>query len=82
MRIFHIIEQTADQQTMEIRTCTMEQAIKLYAHTALVNEPIAHMEYIDSNTIRIYAKDEHCTVRIHSNGRIAYAHWTHNNGLY
>ena len=73
MRVFHIIEQTADQQVIEIRTHTMEQAIQVYAQTALVNEPIEQIYWVNNNTVQIYANDEVCTVRVHSGGRIAYA---------
>ena len=82
MKVFHIIEQSADQQTTEVWAQTLEQAMRIYASNALINEPIERIEWINQNTLRAYTKDEQCTLTVHNNGRIAFAKWTHNNGLY
>ena len=80
MRAYHIIEQTTDQQTMEIWAESMVQAIEVYANRALVGE--AHTtKQINGNTWRIGADGEYCTITAH-NERIAFAKWTHDKGLY
>ena len=82
MKVYHIIEQTADQQTVEVLATNAEKAILLYATRALVNEPITRVEWINNNTLCVYAGCEYCTAQIHDNGRLIFAKWTHTKGLY
>ena len=81
MRVYHIIEQTADQQTLEIRAESLGQAIELYLNKSLIGEPWQIIERVRHGVIRVTAKEEQCTIIVH-NERIAFAQWTHARGLY
>ena len=80
MRSYHIIEQTADQQTTEIWADSQEQAITAYLDRALQGDGYT-IERIDHNTMRANASGEYCTI-ITQTERIVFVRWAHCNGLY
>ena len=80
MQIFHIIEETADQQTLEIRADCLADAIGLYL-SRCTHEQWDYIDTTNVGRIRYNFPTEYCIVTAHTN-QIIFVRWISKPGLY
>lgn len=79
MKYYHIIENTTDQQVLEIVAPDLETAIKIYLeHSAY--DPIIDQDTIEEQSCYEFPS-EYCYI-IRQNEFIAFAEWVSKKGLY
>ena len=79
MKYYHIIEETTDQQTVEVFAETMQEALDIYFHFS-TNETATLVE-VHYNTITYFFPSETCTIT-KQNEQLLFIKWTHKKGLY
>lgn len=79
MQIFHIIEETNDQQVVEIHAPTLSDAIGRYISVS-TNE---HWHSIEKNgdTLIWNFPDEYCILTL-ATPHLVFTRWVHKKGLY
>lgn len=79
MKYYHIIEETTDQQTVEIFAETLYEALQTYFHFSTNETPI--LVEARRNITTYFFPSETCTITKQSE-QIVFVKWTHNKGLY
>lgn len=79
MKYYHIIEETTDQQIVEVFAETMQEALDTYFHFS-TNETATLVE-THRNAITYFFPSETCTIT-KQNEQLLFIKWTHNKGLY
>ena len=79
MKYYHIIEETTDQQTVEVYAETTQEALDTYFHFSTNEKP----ELVEThrNIITYFFPSETCTIT-KQNEQLLFIKWTHNKGLY
>jgi hypothetical protein len=80
MKVFHIIEETADQQVVEIITHSLSDAIMLYMQRA-THEQYDNIDVVSVGQIRYNYPTEYCIITAQTD-RVVFARWVHKRGLY
>ena len=80
MKIFHIIEETADQQTLEIKADCLANAIGLYLGRC-THEHWDSIDVVSVGQIRYNFPTEYCVITAQTD-RIVFARWISKQGLY
>lgn len=80
MRVFHIIEETIDQQTLEIRADCLADAIGLYLGRC-THEQWSDIDVVSVGQIRYNFPTEYCIITAHTD-RIIFVRWISKHGLY
>ena len=78
--VYHIIEETTDQQVIEIKASSPSEAISIYFQHS-THEHWYSVEQIAPHTLLWNFPTEYCTMKAVGNGRI-FTKWTHKLGLY
>ena len=74
MKVFHIVEETTDQQTVEIKAGDLGEALSLYlAHNT--HEVADSMQVLPPHRVVYGFSSEVCTFTITGNG-VLFAKWT------
>ena len=80
MKVYHIIEQTTDQQVMEIRANSAQQAIRTYlAHCT--HERAEGVVVLTHGRVMWEFPSEYCIMYAQTE-RLIFAKWKHKKGLY
>lgn len=79
MQIFHIIEETTDQQVIEIHAPSISDAIGRYISVA-TNDNWESIEK-NGNALIWNFPDEYCIMTM-ATPNLVFARWTHKKGLY
>lgn len=79
MKYYHIIEETTDQQTVEVFAETLFEALSIYFHFSTNETPITITT--NGNQIVYDYPSETCTITKQSE-QLVFAKWKHNKGLY
>lgn len=79
MKYYHIIEETTDQQTVEVFAETLFEALSIYFYFSTNETPIAITT--NGNQIVHDYPSETCTITKQTE-QLVFAKWTHNKGLY
>ena len=79
MKYYHIIEETTDQQVVEVFAETLTEALDIYFHFSTDETPV----FVDAycNTITYFFPSEFCTITKQTE-QIVFIKWKHNKGLY
>lgn len=80
MKVFHIIEETADQQVVEIVTHSLSDALMLYMQRA-THEHWDSIDVVSIGQIRYNYPTEYCIITAHTDN-IVFVRWVHKKGLY
>jgi len=79
MKYYHIIEETTDQQTVEVYAETMQEALDTYLHFS-TNEAATKI-VTTGNQIIYDFPSEICTITKQTE-QLLFIKWTHKKGLY
>lgn len=80
INVYHIIEETTDQQVMEIHAPSISKAISVYL-THCTREHWDSIERLPGNRLLWNFPSEYCTMYAKTE-RLIFAKWTHKKGLY
>ena len=78
--VYHIIEETTDQQVIEIRANSANEAISIYIKHS-THEHWDSIEQLGNNRILWNFPTEYCTMYAQTE-HLIFAKWTHKLGLY
>lgn len=81
MKYYHIIEETTDQQTVEVFAETLSEALGIYFHFSTNETPRLITISTHHDIITYYFPSETCTITKQSE-QLVFAKWKHNKGLY
>ena len=79
MKYYHIIEETTDQQTVEVYAETMQEALDIYFHFS-TNETATEVITTENQIVYDFPS-ETCTIT-KQNEQLLFIKWTHKKGLY
>lgn len=79
MKYYHIIEETTDQQTVEVFAESLTEALNIYFHFSTDESPLLVDAY--HNTITYFFPLEICTITKQTE-QVVFVKWTHSKGLY
>lgn len=80
INVYHIIEETTDQQVVEIHAPSASEAIAIYlAHST--HERWDSIERLPGNRLLWNFPSEYCTMYAQTE-HLIFAKWTHKKGLY
>jgi hypothetical protein len=80
MQVFHIIEETTDQQVIEIHAPSASEAIAIYLANG-THEHWDSIERLPGNRLLWNFPSEYCTMCAKTE-HLIFAKWTHKKGLY
>lgn len=79
MKCYHLIEETTDQQTVEVFAENLTEALGTYFHFSTNETP--KLVSAHHNITTYYFPSETCTITKQTE-QIVFIKWTHNKGLY